>query len=204
MIRLRKNATMLLLQLREVFQPARDGVILVHVNKTGGSSIGRALGMPLEHKTALEKIAQLGQKKWDNCYSFAVVRNPWDKVVSHYHYRVQTNQTGLADANIEFKQWVKLCYEQQDPAYYDKPKMFQPQIDWISDQQGNILVNHICRFETLNADFLTLCEAIGRTAELPHIKTSNRGKYCDYYDDETQEIIRKWFVKDIDFFGYKF
>ena len=201
---LRKKTNKLVLQLREVFQPARNGVILIHVNKTGGSSIGKALGMPLEHKTALEKIAQLGQKKWDNCYTFAVVRNPWDKVVSHYHYRVQTNQTGLAKTKIDFKQWVKLCYEQQHPTYYDKPKMFQPQTDWISDQQGKILVNQICRFETLNEDFLTLCKAIGKSAKLPHIKISDRGKYTDYYDDETAEIVRKWFKKDIDLFGYKF
>lgn len=204
MMNLRKKTFKLLLQIREVLQPARDGVIMIHVNKTGGSSIGKAFGMPLEHKTALEKIAQLGQKKWDNCFSFAVVRNPWDKVVSHYHYRVQTNQTGLADAEINFKQWVKLCYEQQDPAYYDKPKMFQPQIDWISDQQGNILVNYICKFENLNADFSTLCKTIGKSVELPHIKTSKRGNYSEYYDEETREIVRKWFKKDIDLFDYEF
>jgi len=204
MISLTKKTNKLLLQLREVIQPAREGIIFIHINKTGGSSIGKALGMPLEHRTAVEKIAQLGQKKWDSCFSFAVVRNPWDKVVSHYHYRVQTNQTGLADAQIEFKQWVKLCYQEQNPAYYDKPKMFQPQTDWISDQQGNIKVNHICKFETLNADFATLCKTINKTAELPHIKTSNREKYSEYYDNETAEIVRKWFQEDIDLFIYKF
>ena len=27
-------------------------------------------------------ICVIGQEKWDSAYKFAVVRNPWDKVVS--------------------------------------------------------------------------------------------------------------------------
>jgi len=192
------------LQFREAVRPAADGLILIHINKTGGSSIEKAFDMPLEHKTAQEKIVQLGRAKWDSCFSFAVVRNPWDKVVSHYHYRVQTNQTGLADQHIDFKQWVKLCYSEQNPAYYDKPKMFQPQTDWLEDESGKIVVNFICRFENLAEDFATLCSKIDRSVELPHVKTSSRGHYRDYYDQETTAIIERWFKSDITLFGYHF
>ena len=180
-----------------------DRYIFIHINKTGGSSVERALKLPLEHKTALEKIQEIGQSQWDRRFTFAVVRNPWDKVVSHYHYRVQTNQTGLGAKPVDFQQWVRLAYGEQDPAYYNHPKMFMPQSDWITDQRGKIIVDEVCRFENLNADFGRVCEKLGiRNVTLPHTKSSKRGHYSDYYDDEAAQIVRRCFEKDIDHFGY--
>ena len=181
-----------------------DNFIFIHINKTGGSSIVKALNLFLQHQTALEKIAEVGQQKWDNSYTFAFVRNPWDKVVSHFHYRVQTNQTGIRVNPIEFKDWVKLTYGQQDPKYYDNPKMFMPQSDWIKNHDGSVLVDFVGRFENLNEDFNTICKQIGINASLPHVKSSKRGNYREYYDDFTIKIVEKWFSKDIDKFGYRF
>ena len=135
--------------------------VFIHINKTGGSSIERALGIRHEHKTALEKRQEYGASLWRNKYSFAFVRNPWDKVVSHYHYRIMTNQTGLQDDAMKFGEWVRLAYEENDPHYYDYPKMFMPQLDWISDKNGDLLVNNVGRFEQLEGDFRKICLKIG-------------------------------------------
>src|SRR5438477_13059262 len=89
--------------------------VFIHINKTDGSSIEKALGVRHEHRTALEKRAQLGEKFWVKKFKFAVVRNPWDKVVSHYHYRVQTNQTVLGANPMGFPEWVRRAYGNQDP-----------------------------------------------------------------------------------------
>ena len=67
-----------------------DRFVFIHINKTGGSSIAKALNIPSVHRTAQEKIEEIGQKNWDRKLTFTVVRNPWDKVVSLYHYRVKT------------------------------------------------------------------------------------------------------------------
>ena len=104
--------------------------VFIHINKTGGSSVEAALRLPFEHKTALEKEAELGPALWRRKHKFAFVRNPWDKVVSHYHYRVQTNQTGLGDASLSFGDWVRAVYRDRDPRYYDEPRMFVPQWEW--------------------------------------------------------------------------
>lgn len=178
--------------------------VFIHINKTAGSSIEKALGARFEHKTALEKIEELGRERWDNTFTFTFIRNPWDKVVSHYHYRVQTNQTNLKTHRLEFAEWVRLCYGEQDPDYYDQPKMFMPQTDWLTDQQGNILVNFIGRFENLEDDFRQICERLNRSAALPRLKSSQRGDYRDYYNSETIEIVARWFIKDIERFDYKF
>src|SRR5687768_492427 len=121
-------------------------VIFVHINKTGGTSIEQALGLRFQHKTALELRAELGRRNWERQFSFAFVRNPWDKVASHYRYRVKTNQTDLGTHTIPFDEWVRLAYGEQDAKYYDQPKMFMPQVDWISDEQGEIMVDFVGRF----------------------------------------------------------
>lgn len=181
-----------------------DNFVFVHINKTGGSSIEKALGIPLYHETAMQIIKKLGHNEWNKKVSFTVIRNPWDKVVSHYFYRVQTNQTNLAVQPIDFNTWVRLSYGEKNRKYYDKPKMFMPQIDWITDPNGKILVSEILRFENLQNDFQRLLLKIGRSATLTHIKKSSRGDYKSYYESDTIEIVREHFRKDIETFGYTF
>ena len=181
-----------------------DKFIYIHINKTGGSSVERALNLPHEHKTALEKIAEMGWNQWNKRFVFTVIRNPWDKVVSHYHYRVQTNQTNLGIRPIDFKEWIKLSYGENDPRYYDKPKMFMPQLDWISDKNGEILVDIIYRFENLREDFEKICIKLDRKVILPHLKSSQHDHYQEYFNEETKIIIARWFRKDIETFNYQF
>ncbi|MDB9527389.1 sulfotransferase family 2 domain-containing protein [Oscillatoria sp. CS-180] len=181
-----------------------DKFLFIHINKTGGTSIAKALNIPPKHDTALEKIEEVGRIEWDKRFTFAVVRNPWDKVVSHYYYRVQTNQTDLGSNQINFKDWVKRVYQEKSRPYYDKPKMFMPQVDWVSDAAGTIIVDHICRFESLEADFREVCDRLEIDYNLPHLKSSKRGNYRDYYDSETTAIVADWYSQDIEKFNYTF
>jgi chondroitin 4-sulfotransferase 11 len=178
--------------------------VFVHINKTGGSSIERALGISQDHSTALEKYRQLGAKAWEQKFVFAVVRNPWDKVVSHYHYRVKTKQTGLDDNPITFREWVLRCYLDRDPQYYDQPRMFMPQWHWLIDEKGKSLVDFVGRFENLNQDFATISDRLSLGSSLGHVKPSSRGSYQNYYNEETQALIEASFAEDIDAFGYRF
>ena len=82
--------------------------------------------------------------------------------------------------------------------------MFMPQVDWLSDDEGEIAINHIARFENLDWEFKRLCLRLGITANLPHVKSSNRGDYREYYDEESMEVVSDWFTQDIKLFGYSF
>lgn len=181
-----------------------DKFVFIHINKTGGTSVANALNIPTIHRTALEKMSELGRHEWDRRFTFAVVRNPWDKVVSHYYYRVQTDQTDLGKGRIDFKDWVRLTYGEKNPTYYNKPKMFMPQINWVADESGELMVDYICRFESLTSDFEEVCDRLKFEASLPHLKSSKRGSYQDYYDSATKAIIEDWFAKDIEHFHYTF
>ena len=178
--------------------------IFIHINKTGGSSIEKALGLPFQHLTAKEIIAGYGKKLWDETFKFTVVRNPWDKVASHYHYRVITNQTGLGENPVGFNEWVGMTYGAKDPRYYDNPRMFMPQVNWITDDDGHIPMDYILRFEHLESNFTTLCEKLGTSATLPCLKSSNRDDYRMYYDEVSVDTVGKWFSRDIEMFDYLF
>jgi chondroitin 4-sulfotransferase 11 len=182
----------------------RAPFVFVHINKTGGSSVEKALGLPFQHRTALEIRADLGQRLWDERFKFTVIRNPWDKVASHYHYRVKTNQTGLGDHPIPFTEWVRRAYGDREPRYHDQPKMFMPQVDWICDESGTVIVDFIGRFERLNDDFHTACQHIGRRAELPHLKKSQNRDYRREYDTASVDIVAERFAGDVSEFGYSF
>jgi len=176
----------------------------VHINKTGGSSIEKALGLPFQHLTALELRSLIGAERWARRFSFGFVRNPWDKVVSHYHYRVRTNQTDLGSVPIPFDDWVMRAYGERDPRYHDQPKMFQPQHEWLEDLDGTRLVDYVGRFERLHEDFTTVCDRIGVEATLPHLKRSAHPDYRDIYREDSREVVARVFGGDLERYGYTF
>ncbi|MZR64166.1 sulfotransferase family 2 domain-containing protein [Alcanivorax sp. DP30] len=181
-----------------------DNFYFVHINKTGGSSLENALKIPFEHKTASEIISEVGISKWERRFTFAIVRNTFDKVVSHFHYRVKTNQTSLGDKKLSFNDWVKACYRDFDKRYLDNFKMFMPQFNWVSSESGDVIVDFIGRFENLNNDFDYIAKKSSIRATLPHEKKSKRQDFRGYYDSETTELIASFFRKDLDFFNYGF
>lgn len=181
-------------------------VIFIHINKTGGTSIAHLIGLPHKmHLSAQEIINIIGKKEWESAFKFAVVRNPWDKVVSHYKYRVLTNQTEMNTNPISFKNWIKCTYGvEKDNFYYDNPKMFQTQVDWLKDDQNKICIDRILKFENLKSDFKEVANIIGVNKQLPHLNQTIKTNYKEYYDEETMEIVSNWFSEDIKLFGYTF
>ena len=81
----------------------------------------------------------------------------------------------------------------------------EPQYDWISDKNDNILVDFIGRYEKFQDDWRYICKKINISPEdLPVTHKTSKNHYTEYYDDETREIVAEIYAKDIDYFGYKF
>ncbi len=180
--------------------------VFIHINKTGGTSISEAIGLfRKRHLTAKEVIQMIGLDSWNRAYKFSIVRNPWDKVVSHYKYRERTNQTAMGTDKISFGEWVACTYGvEKNPFYYDNPKMFQSQVAWLRNEAGEIELDFIGRFENLAADFELIKKELSLLQKLPHLNKSEQRDYRHFYNVKTYSIVADWFAEDISYFRYEF
>lgn len=179
--------------------------IFVHINKTAGSSIAKALKINKHiHLTAQEIRDQIGNQKWNAVFKFSIVRNPYDRILSQYLYRLRRNVSQMADHKISFDQWLHFALVDKQVKYYNKPKMFLTQLDWLSLQGAPIELDYVGRFEELTNSFDFICNQIGVKVDLPHLKKSKRKAYQSYYNNSSKIIVQKYFESDLEYFKYSF
>jgi len=185
---------------------AARGFVFVHINKTGGSSVRKALGIEgYQHARASDILDAVGRDRWLRLTTFSTIRNPWDRLVSLYHWRIKTNQTGLAESPIPFDAWLDLCLRDHDPHYVKNPLMLAPQTYWLKNEAGILLVERLLRFEHLASDFASLCLKVGLPPlKLPHLKKTDRKHYSRYFSERDMELVERVYEEDIDSFGYRF
>lgn len=191
----------------------------VNIPKTAGTSIRVALDYkkyPHEHLWAAKIIERLGQDEWNRLFTFTFVRNPWDRVVSQYHFRAQKEPHALwkdlypqeywDDPLVDFKTWVYEAYGDHGAARHPHGPAFSEwrlQTDWYMDGD-ECLVDFIGSFERLHRDFSHVCQRIGvPTRNLSHHKQSTHGPWQDYYDSATADIVAEYFARDIEILGYE-
>lgn len=181
----------------------------IHVNKTGGSSISTAL-RPWEHlpvlagdhdnaKTVARLLTHAGYN-YDHFWSFAFVRNPWDRMVSSFNYRQQKldkENSQSVPEGIEFGDWMRKTVAPNigNMEWRDQSLM-------LEDDDRNIIVDAVYRFEDLTEAWGNICSRLGLSLYLPHTNKTNHKDFRDYYDDETAAIVAKRFSRDIEMFGY--
>lgn len=175
--------------------------IFVHNNKTGGTSISKFLinetKPKCKHCTILDYKKMYGNY-FDSYFKFTIVRNPWDRLLSQYFFRVgDDSQRGFLcrRKNTSFKEFL------QNPFPIGHVQQFSS----ISNKNEDVLVDFIGKFENLQQDFNTICDKIGfPRQQLPHKNKTKHKHYTEYYDDETKQIVAEKYAKDIEYFGYKF
>ena len=202
--------------------------VFVHIPKTGGTSIQVALrgaaitlglvGMStpdqreklgitdawLHHIPAIELRHILGTAAWDRFFKFAFVRNPWERLVSLYHF-----QRDQFAASPDFRQrWPEIAARFATTHSFGEWLRGGPgptlQLDRIADREGRLLVDFVGRFEQIERDFSYVQQRIGIMASLPHLLRSEHRPYRDYYDDEAHDLVAHHYRRDIEGFGYDF
>lgn len=149
------------------------------------------------HSTAAEAKSYLSESEWDSYFKIAFDRNPWDKVVSMYWWRVHT---GHYSGDItEF-------IIQGDGIHFGD--ILLPTDYAMYTENNRPVVDYLGRFESLQHDYLEICDRIGikhypLTSEKSAIRRSS-DHYSRYYNQDTQEIVHRNFSREIELFGYQF
>lgn len=173
-------------------------LVLGKVNRTKPRQWGA--GLQNKHASANDIKEFMGAEKYDDYFKFAFVRNSWDWQVSLYNYlKTRKNDRNHHKvSNMSFKQFLISEIEGKAPC----------QLDFLTNPGGDVIVDRIGRFESLEKDLNLILSDIGMTdvASLPYLNVSrDRSKnYQSFYDEESYELVRSYFKKDIGYFGYEF
>jgi hypothetical protein len=171
------------------------------------------IGYPHAQHYTIQEYRRILGDELDSRFKFAFVRNPWSRLVSSFTRECTTyRNTSMPKAWVadpeKFQEWLKTVLVPGNSRL-----TVEPQLSWITDDQGNVAVDYIGRFENLPSDFNKVLDEINQTHPLPsrslwtqrRLNASDGAKhYSHYYDDETLEIVRKLYEKDIEYFGYTF
>lgn len=194
----------------------RHKFIFVHVQKTGGTSVMQALrpfcdphaleeiaraGLPA-HASAKQIIDVFGRALWDEYFTFAFERNPWDKCVSLYYYQLAHSHRyskPLRPRNPTFAQWLY--------PFGFWPKKLKPSFERY-EVDGQVGVKFLGSFENLAADFAEICRRIGlENVSLPLANKSRlrtEGGYRQHYSERLRKRIARVFHREIALRGYTF
>ncbi|MGV7235182.1 MAG: hypothetical protein ACQ9ET_02895 [Nitrosomonadaceae bacterium] len=213
-------------------------VNFIHIPKNGGMTIRHCpelksrilLSSPNRHispeytKTLLAQMNKYGEHhgyehaRWRDLNkaahafkSFAVVRNPWSKVVSRYtflmHLFDKGNERVIQSPHYSQKPFEEFLEERlewgnRDYFWHRAIRGWFNQKDHVTDADGNLQVD-VLRLEHLNKD---INKYFNLNISLRSRNVSNIAKkdYRDFYTPETKKIVEDWYADDIEFFGFTF
>lgn len=166
----------------------------------------RELGPPrLAHLKIHEylKYKYVSQEMFSDYFKFSFIRNPWDRFVSIYknHYYQGPFKKFL------FSVFYKKIWEKD---YW----FVGPQYEFISDENANVCVDFLGRFENIEDDFSKVRQKIGLSLNnLPHKnRSANRGlrsrlrSFCgaviswDIYEASSLFGKKEWFENYMEYY----
>jgi len=185
--------------------------VYIAVPKTGSHTVAHVLGFTSwserwRHDTARRIVQRIGLQSWNKKFTFASARNPYERLVAQYHYHCVP---GLrCNSKTYFRQWAKahLSGELYPCRRSNVLRDRWNQVQYIWNDEGDVLVDFIVHLETIEEDMRIVCERLDIPfSGVPHLnKESVSFNYRDYYDDETREVVGNWFREDLEQFGYDF
>ena len=193
--------------------------IFIHIPKNAGTSINTYFSVKpktveIKRKKVFkhETVSDIKRDCFEiyNSYTkFAIVRNPYDRMVSWYAYlrkyrlnndHIKTYQynskndsyevVDIAKADIMgFRMWVK------NPTIIDPREwLLNNQCYWVDDTVT------ILRYENLNEELNAFFK---KEIKLPIVNSTSRYDLLDYYNEETSDIVYNKYKEDFEKFNYK-
>lgn len=206
-----------------IISPKRN-FVFVHIPKTGGTSLALALEdraaaddiligdtpkavrrkgrlAALQAPGRLHKHSTLRDVEGlypEDAFIFTVVRNPWDRMVSYYHWLRDQRFDHVAVATAKAMDFAGFL---RDPGIQAAVR-HNSYTRYLQDAQARDRCDLFARLEYLN-DLAPLWKHLGFKLSIPHVNKSGRdADWRMYYDAEGFGIVAGIAADDIARFGY--
>jgi len=134
-------------------------------------------------------------------FAFTLVRNPWDRMVSYYHWLQDQSFDHPAvhlASRMNFTDFV--CAPQMQRSMQASPARF-----YMTDANGIERCDLYIRLEMFEAESAPLWDHLGFRLDLPRANTSAReADYRTYYTNAARKAVAEACAEDIERFGYGF
>lgn len=213
-----------------IISPGRQ-FIFVHIPKTGGTALAMALegraraddillgdtpkaqrrkhrlkgvqarGRLWKHATLADIDGLVSAAQIAESFCFTLVRNPWDRMVSYYHWlRVQ----GFDHPAVALAKALDFSGFLNHPQTLASLRAW-PYGRYMKDVGGVERCQAFIRLEHFDADAAPLWAHLGFRLTLERVNASVRDANCRrYYNDSDANLLAEYCAQDIKRFGYSF
>lgn len=187
--------------------------IFLHIPKTGGTSIRGALGYPTTGRSHLPWYVYYSADSvfFDKAFKFAMVRNPWDRVVSAYHYLAQggnnANNLSLAREIRKYDDFTDFVKSGLSRGAFRSNLLFLPQSNFLIDGDRGLRVDFVGKLENFSEDFERIAQRLPfNILPVSNLNRSSRPHdYMQYFEDEeVVAAVTEIYRQDIEIFQYSF
>ncbi|PCJ05360.1 MAG: Type II secretory pathway, pullulanase PulA [Rhodobacteraceae bacterium] len=213
-----------------ILSPGRS-YVFIHIPKTGGTALAQALeararaddimlgdtpkaqrrrhrvkdvptqGRKWKHSTLADIEGLVPDQTLFGLFAFTMVRNPWDRAVSYYHWLREQNFDNPAvhlAQTLNFSEFT--CHSQTMASFRSAPAA-----SYMRHRDGVEQCNLYIRLEHFATDAQPLFDHLGFELTLPLANVSIRQRdWRDYYDDCAVEAVTQSCAEDIAQFEYSF
>ena len=141
------------------------------------------------HMGARRVIQVIGRQTWDDYFTFAVERNPFDVVASSWRYSARK-----PTFTKTFAEFVRT------PRRLDRLALNER----LYRMGGSVVVDRVYLYEELPAAVTDISARLGLALDLPHAKQGSGPHYRELYGPGDAEIVAERFARTIREFGYEF
>jgi hypothetical protein len=204
--------------------------VFVHIPKTGGTSLTLALeagagpddiilsdtpegrrrrgrvrgvqaaGRLWKHSRLADIEGLVAPEALDEYLLVTLVRNPWDRAVSYYHW---LRGQGFAHPTVDLARALPFADFLRHPE--TAAALGVAAAEYLTDAEGRERTGHYLRLEHLAEDAGPIARRIGLPpGPLPRANRTERGDYRLYYDDALAEHLGALAAEDVARFGYRF
>lgn len=188
------------------------GILFIHIPKVAGTAFNMQIygKRTIGHLTAKEFLLTNPTLLKKN-FSFAILRNPWDRAVSSYEFarnggskdvifHCRDRYENLLSGDFEefVRRLSRLNLDSLDP-------VFHPQVNFVLDDKGAILVNHLGKVEELDLTTSILEIKMEKNLLLKRVNESNRKHYSSYYKNaKLVDLVGEIYKNDVILGNYEY